>query len=292
MGALVIALTLGVFGANLAQAQVTISYNIVAFTLSDRNGVASSRLTPLRLCPGEEGYVGVILEKTVNGVTSSVRGATATVEVQAQSPAVLGPVAFVGNLPDPPAAHFRFKALAPGTGFLIVDVPVTGEEATIPRPAILQPYLPVEVTGCYEAYTSGLGTQFDFDGKNMGGFNRPFLLSGSSNVGGVTAKGQNMFFIPGQREGPSPACPVHSCRGSHVFFETWSFGGAACSSYVSGRYALKFHLGPMLPGTIPEGDVEMSGTGQVFCGGAPGPKVDYEHSVGFLIAFRPRPPGP
>jgi len=100
-----------------------------------------------------------------------------------------------------------------------------------------------------------------------------------------------MFFIPGPREAPGSACPVYSCRGSHVFFETWSFGGGACSSYVSGTYGVKFHIGAFQPGAD-VGDLEMSGKGRVFCGGVPGPTVDYEHSVGFLIAFRPRPPGP
>jgi hypothetical protein len=284
----VIGLLLALLVTSVAQAQVSISYHIVAYTVADRNGVASSRLTPPRLCPGEDALVGVGLQKVVDGVSLWAWGGHGRVKVQDPE---IGRATPAAPILDPPMATVRFEALAPGTTFLIVDFLTTGDEPTIPTPAIASRFVPVEVTDCYEAVTSGLGTQFFVDGKNMGGFNRPFLLSGSSNLGGVTAKAQNMFFNPGQREGPSPACPVYSCRGLHVFLETWSAGGGACSAYISGRYEVKFHIGAFQPGAD-VGDLEMSGKGQVFCGGVPGPTVDYEHSVGFLIAFRPRPPGP
>jgi hypothetical protein len=182
----------------------------------------------------------------------------------------------VGAEPDH-AAYLVFRADSAGRTEIEFTIRNTGEDLRVGTGfPTSSGKITVEVTDCFDAYTSGLATKFTE--KDMGDLSKPFFLTGyTPNVQGVTTESQLMFFSPNPRD--------HT-RGGYAFVDTaWtSGGGGRCTAYVSGRYDVVLYGDPARP---VEGDLLMKGSGVVVC---PGQSllIDYRDAPGFQIGFRPR----
>lgn len=186
---------------------------------------------------------------------------------------------------------FTFVAAAPGETEIDFNIKTTGEEGrgiSIQRGsgnAVATAFFTtIEVTDCYDAYTSGLATVFTE--KDMGRLTEFFLLAGNTPNANVRTLTQFFVFIPN---------PQNRAVGSYAFVDLyWSTSapGSRCTAYVSGHYDVVFY-GPD-PANPVEGDLLMKGTGVSVCPGRTTP-IDYTQNAGFQIGFKPRPtlpPGP
>jgi len=179
-------------------------------------------------------------------------------------------------------ATFTVTGHKPGRTTIEFDIFSTGEERRVGGGHPLRAAtVSIEVSDCWEAYTSGLGTTFVQD--DMGDLTEPFFLTGvTPNVAGIESESQFMFFLPSR---------LDRLHGSYAFIDTaWSSLGPSgrCVAYISGRYDVAFYPGPDDP---IEADLLMKGTGVYICGGFVLP-IDYSNHTGFQIGMRPRAPGP
>ncbi len=258
--------------AQAAKAKVRISYAVIAVPKIEW------------LCVGEavEFSVSISRHTTVNGqrypqwVTGGdVLGVIGNEHVGAFEPADAG--RSVGAEPEH-AATFLFRGEAPGRTDIEFIIRNTGEDLRVGTGFPTQSdTVSVEVTDCFDAYTSGLGTVFDT--KDMGDLTEPFFLAGHLATSGVAGLTQFMFFIPNAQ---------NRTTGRYEFVDNaWALAAPAarCSAYISGRYDVALYGNPSEP---VEGDLLMKGTGVAFCGGRAIP-IDYTSAPGFQIAFRPRP---
>lgn len=187
-----------------------------------------------------------------------------------------------GRSVGPPPGHdaiYEFHADAPGTTDIEFHIRNTGEELRVgtgfPQQADT---VTVEVTDCFDAYTSGLATIFTE--KDMGDLTEPFFLEGRIATSTVAGSSQYMFFLPN---------PQNRMTGGYAFVDTaWALAkpGVRCTAYVSGRYDVVLYGDPAKP---VEGDLLMKGSGVAVCPGDVIP-IDYTSTPGFRIGFRPRAP--
>jgi hypothetical protein len=299
VGALVLGLVVAFLVANVAQAQITLLGISYAVDAGDQF---------LTLCTGQSEKISVSIAKRIfpnvdplspggGGIAfmshplrgGSVRGVVAKPDVGHFEPAQAerGVVGWVE-----PRADYTFVADAPGVTTIEFRIVRTGDEAfeaglgvRIPRTHYI---VEVEVVDCYEASTSGLGIEFAADGKDLGALDDPFLISGVTDLGGISGSSENMFFIPNRRD---------RLRGAQVFIETYTIalGGSTTNCFLvfSGRYEVAFHITPGDPAFRPGvdvGNLVLYGNGSQFCEGRFVQKVKYTTTPGFLIAFTPKPP--
>jgi hypothetical protein len=173
-------------------------------------------------------------------------------------------------------ATYDFVATQAGHTDIVFTIFHTGEDGRVgPFHRFNDAIASIDVTDCYDAYTSGLATVFDT--KNMGDLTKPFLLAGHIATSRVAGSSQFMYFIPTSPTGD---------HGAYALVDTaWPVGGrGSCVAYVSGTYAVVLYGDPAKP---VEGDLLMKGSGQAICTGATVP-LDYADLTGFQIAFKPR----
>jgi hypothetical protein len=270
-----LSLTLQLVGLQPAQAaDATHIYQAVADPIS------------ISLCPGLIKEISVHIRRTtlVNGQVYAQRvgggrviGLAGRLDIGHFNP--VDPSRVVGGPPES-VATFEYKADKPGTTEITFAITSTGEEARVGgKSARNSAKVRVEVTDCYEAYTSGLATVFTQ--KWMDKLRYPFFLAGyTPNVKNITAETQYMLFFPN---------PHDRLYGSYVLLDThWvtSDPRSRCTAYISGRYDVVFYPNAEDP---VEGDLMMKGSGEAVCKDVVIP-IDYELFPGFQIAFRPAPP--
>jgi hypothetical protein len=283
VGALVLALTLALTSANLAgaQAQVSITYNV---------GVSSESI---HLCTGESRNISVLIDRRVQrgGTTFgpfSVWGGRVLGFINDEAIGHFEPTDGGREVVGPPAerALFKFVADAPGTTTIDFVISETGEESSLGGGWPQQDdVVDVEVTDCYQAHTSGLGSIFVEN--DMHGLNEWFLLTAfTPNTNGVETETQIMFFSPN---------PQNRLVGGHALVDTATtlLGGqqGTCTLYFSGRYEVVFYIPPNQPAPpgADIGDLMLYGRGTVFCQGRQVLKLDYGSNPGFQISFKPKP---
>ncbi|HEY2916770.1 MAG TPA: hypothetical protein VGI98_06105 [Candidatus Limnocylindrales bacterium] len=240
------------------------------------------------LCSGQTTEFSVSVSRTtaVNGQLYSawVTGGKVIGAVADERIATIDP----GDMPQVVAsgpgnwATFIVTGQNPGRTTIEFDIFSTGEERRVGGGHPLRPAtVTIEVSDCWEAYTSGLGTTFVQ--ADMGDLTEPFFLTGvTPNVAGVDTESQFMFFLP------SPQDRLH---GSYAFIDTaWAALGPSgrCIAFISGRYDVAFYPSPDNP---IEADLLLKGTGTYVCPGFALP-IDYSNHTGFQIGMRPRAPGP
>ncbi len=242
-----------------------------------------------RLCVGEtyDFEVGIRRTATINGQRYAqwVAGGYILGSVDPPNVGRFEPVDagrdVVAGLPVS-VATFTFVPTAPGRATLEFVILRTGEERRIGTGfPTNNATTEVEVSDCFDAYTSGLATTFV--DKDMLDLAEPFFLTGyTPNVGGVTTETQYMFFAPN---------PQNRTTGGYAFVDTgWATGrpDSKCTAYISGRYDVIFYGDPKRP---VEGDLLMKGSGVLICTGS-AIEIDYTTTPGFQIGFKPRPAPP
>jgi hypothetical protein len=248
----------------------------------------------ISLCVGETKEITVSILRTVtrNGhkIPMFIPGGYILGNIQDNSIGEFAPTDVGRNivaLGQRPRASFDFVAQKPGRTKIQFIIRTTGDENTIGTGFPTRAgYVDVDVSGCYEAYTSGLASIFVQ--KTIGNFDHYFVITGyTPNQHGVETETQIMFFLPSRRD---PAA------GSYAFIDlaTTIVPGltSKCVLFMSGRYKVEYYIQPgqPVPSGADVGDINMYGTGQVFCQGKLVLTLNYTGAPGFRIAFRPAPP--
>ena len=293
--ALALALILAVLGANLAQAQTRVSVSIsYELEVSPQS---------LRLCTGESHEIVLkIVRLRDRGAQSlparflawggRVLGDVRDDDVGQFSPAEAGRDV---RGPAQPRAVYTLVAKAPGRTTIDFHIVDTGDEDALgdrlPGDSVS---IPVEVTDCFEAYTSGLGMFFTV--KDMGDLIQPFTLEAfSPPTNGITTSSQAMFFMP---SGPrNQFLPSFSGLYVSVISDTTQLGGVevTCLDVLSGSYEVDFHITPDDPrfrSGIDVGNLLLFGKGSKYCQGRLVLSVNYVSDPGYQISFKPTVPPP
>lgn len=249
----------------------------------------------IQMCTGESRDIKVYIQRLMWRTGPSpaalfVGGGRTLAVINDQSVGHFEPADAGRNVVGHPDPHgtYTFVADKPGQTTIDLVIHTTGEEASLGVGFVTDgESISVEVTDCYQAHTSGLGAIFTE--SDMGGLDKPFLLSGyTPNTRGITTETQFMFFAPN---------PQDRLRGGHAFIDTsvTALGGmqGQCTLYFSGRYEVVFYIPPSQPAPADAdvGDLMLYGRGSLFCqgrymfdvvdGGA--------NSPAFQISFKPKP---